>query len=175
MNYTEKDIIVYKDVFSHNDRKQIQTYLDEPNWKWGQVSLTEGEVFPFWMMRLEQQDFFTKDLFNIISEKLEGEYIIDRCYCNGMTYGIEGSFHTDDIRPDTKTVLYYANEYWKQEWGGKTVFGLEDKYHYVEPIPNSLVVFPSNLVHRAEPTTRLFKQLRTTIAWKLIKDENNNR
>ena len=88
-----------------------------------------------------------------------------------MTYGIEGSFHTDDTRPDTKTVLYYANEYWKQEWGGKTVFGLEDKYHYVEPIPNSLVIFPSTVTHRAESVSRLYKQLRTTIAWKLIKDK----
>ena len=172
MNFSEKDVVVYNNIFSHNDIIKIQTYLHEPKWEWGQVSHpeNEGEVFPFWIMTLEQ-DFFTKDLFNIITKKLKGKWKINRCYCNGSTFGMEGSFHTDDDHPDTKTVIYYANEYWSQEWGGKTVFALEDKYHYVEPIPNSLVIFPSGLTHRAESVNRQFKQLRTTIAWKLIKDK----
>ena len=172
MNYTSKDIIVYNDIFSTNDIHQIQTYINEPTWRWGHNSnsVEEEEIFPFWINNLEQ-DFFTKDLFNKITKKLEGKWKLLRCYCNGSTYGMTGNFHVDDHRPDTKTVLYYANEYWKQEWGGKTVFALEDKYHYVEPIPNSLVIFPSTITHRAEAVNRQFKQLRTSIAWKLIKDK----
>ena len=156
MNYTKEDIVVYKNVFSHNDISKIQTYLREPRWEWGQVSHSNNqeEIFPFWMMNLEQ-DFFKKDLLNIITKKLKGKWNVKRCYCNGMTYGLEGSFHVDEDHPDTKTAIYYANDYWKQEWGGKTVFALEDEYHYVEPIPNSLVIFPSTIIHRAEPTTRL--------------------
>ena len=88
-----------------------------------------------------------------------------------MTYGQDGDFHTDDDSPNSRTALLYANEEWIQEWGGKTVFAFEDKYHYVEPIPNSLVIFPSGIPHRAESVTRYYTGLRTTVAWKLIKDK----
>ena len=44
---------------------------------------------------------------------------------------------------------------------------LDGEYHYNEFIPNSIVIFPGMIPHRAETTTRLFTGLRKTVAWKL--------
>ena len=65
-------------------------------------------------------------------------------------------------------MLLYANDTWKQEWGGKTVFKVNGKYHYKEFIPNSIVLFPGLIPHRAEVTTRFITGLRKTVESKLV-------
>ena len=170
---TEQDILTYENFLSPEDWQKMQTYLREGRWEFGALSNIPNKdkmYFPFWYMALKQK-FFTVHLLKIINDKINDNYLLNRCYCNGMTYGQDGDFHIDDNSPNSQTALLYANEEWKQEWGGKTVFGLEDKYHYVEPIPNSLIIFPSNIYHRAESVTRYYTGLRTTVAWKLIKDK----
>lgn len=170
---TEQDILTYENFLSPEDWQKMQTYLREDRWEFGSVSNIPNKdkmYFPFWNMVLEQK-FFTVHLLKIINDRINDNYLLDRCYCNGMTYGQYGDFHTDDERPNSRTALLYANEDWAQEYGGKTVFALENKYHYVEPIPNSLIIFPSGFIHRAESVTRYYTGLRTTVAWKLIKNK----
>lgn len=170
---TEQDILTYENFLSPEDWQKMQTYLREDRWEFGSVSDIPNKdkmYFPFWNMALKQK-FFIVHLLKIINDRINDNYFLHRCYCNGMTYGQDADFHTDDDSPNSRTALLYANEEWTQEWGGKTVFGLEDKYHYVEPIPNSLIIFPSNIYHRAEPVTRHYTGLRKTVAWKLIKEK----
>ena len=169
--YTEKDIVVYKNFFEPEDFKTILDYLDRPCWGWGHSSALESELRddkPFWKMQLNQEDFFTKHLFNVIKKKTNEEFSLDRCYANGHTFGTCGNFHTDWKDETGKTALLYANENWEQEWGGKTVFNLDGEYHYTECCPNSLVIFPGAIPHRAEGTTKFFRDLRKTVAWKLV-------
>ena len=172
---TEQDVLRYENFLSQEDWKKMQTYLDEDKWEFGSLSYPPEkdrtkQYFPFWNMALEQS-FFTVHLLKLINKTVDGKYTALRCYCNGMPYGSDTDFHIDDYQPDTRTALLYANKEWKQEWGGKTVFGFDNRYHYVEAIPNSLIIFPSNIYHRAEPVTRHYTGLRKTVAWKLIKDK----
>ena len=173
-NFTEEDIITYENFFDQRDFKSISNYLNRPMWKWGTGSLPDGHpdkpdfATPFWKMDLSKEYFFADYLFKIIMEKTNQKYDITRCYCNGHTHGTSGVFHEDWLDSTGRTVLLYANDTWKQEWGGKTVFNLNGKYHYKEFIPNSIVLFPGIIPHRAEVTTRFFTGLRKTVAWKLI-------
>ena len=52
---------------------------------------------------------------------------------------------------------------------------LVSKYHYAECYPNSLVIFPGLIPHRAEPTSRFFTGLRKTVAWKLVSTDALNK
>ena len=174
MNFSEKDIVTYDNFFTSGDFKSISDILSRPMWKWGHGSLPDGHpnkpefVTPFWKMDLSSEYLFNNYLFNIIKEKTNQEFHITRCYCNGHTYGTSGIFHEDWPDIFGRTVLLYANDVWKQEWGGKTVFNVDGKYVYKEFVPNSIVIFPGIIPHRAEPTTRLFSGLRKTVAWKLL-------
>ena len=168
---TQKDIVVYKNFFEPEDFKTILNYLDRPCWKWGHSSALQSESAddkPFWKMQLKEESYFTKHLLDIINKKTEEEFSLDRCYANGHTFGTSGNFHRDWQDETGRTALLYANESWKQEWGGKTVFDLGGEYHYTECCPNSLVIFPGVIPHRAEETTRFFRGLRKTVAWKLV-------
>ena len=119
-------------------------------------------------MELRREAFFVDYLLNVINNKINKKFIFDGCYCNGHTYGTSGSFHQDWEDSTGRTVLLYANDVWEQEWGGKTVFNIDGRYHYVDFVPNSIVIFPGIIPHRAESTTRLFTGLRKTVAWKLM-------
>tara|TARA_B100002019_G_C20970237_1_gene450716 strand:+ start:54 stop:602 length:549 start_codon:yes stop_codon:yes gene_type:complete len=172
--FSENDIITYHDFFEKDDFSAILDYLNRPMWLWGHNSLNENDpdkpkyATPFWKMHLNEEYFFTKYLLNIIENKTDQKFHLDRCYCNGHTYGTSGLFHEDWYDDMGRTVLLYANKTWRQEWGGKTVFDLNGKYHYNEFIPNSIVMFPGVIPHRAETTTRAFLGLRKTVAWKLL-------
>ena len=171
--YTEKDIVTYNNIFDTKDFETVLESLRRPMWEWGHTSLdddnaTTDNVTPFFMMDLSEDKFFCDHLFNIIKQKTNENFVLTRCYANGQTFGQAGNFHTDWDDETGKTALLYSNETWRQEWGGKTVFDINGKYHYTECYPNSLVIFPGLIPHRAEPTSRSFTGLRNTVAWKLM-------
>ena len=167
--YTEKDIVVYKNFFEPKDFESILDHLDKPNWYWGHTSgVVYADETPFWNMQLGQEEFFSKHLLDVIKKKTNENFSLDRCYANGHTSGSAGTFHTDWHDETGKTALLYANDTWRQEWGGKTVFNIDGEYHYTEFLPNSLVIFPGLIPHRAEDPTKFFLGLRKTVAWKLI-------
>ena len=60
-------------------------------------------------------------------------------------------------------------------WGGKTMFVQDDgRFDAVFPKPGSAVCFPSDILHRAEDTSREFYGIRVTAAYKLKKVESTN-
>ena len=151
-NFTEEDIITYENFFDQRDFKSISNYLNRPMWKWGTGSLPDGHpdkpdfATPFWKMDLSKEYFFTDYLFNIIMEKTNQKYDITRCYCNGHTHGTSGVFHEDWLDSTGRTVLLYANDTWKQEWGGG--FTWNGKTYYAKP--GSFYLFDPRVPHRAD-------------------------
>lgn len=163
------DIKEYSDVFSREDCNRILESVCGPKWYFGHGSLPNGGGYPFWRVDLHEEEFFTKYLLNIIEEKTNQKYELYDVYANGHTFGTQGSFHKDWHDERGRTFLFYVNEAWKLEWGGKTIFdfGNGDSYFHF-PKPNSAILFPGIIPHTAEGTSRSFTGLRVTIAWKLL-------
>jgi hypothetical protein len=168
-----RGIILFENVFSQEDVKKINSYLERDRWYYG-----HGSYYPdnnkfetatfFWGMLFEDEKYFTDYLFNIIKDKTKQDFDLETVYANGHMYGTRGGFHQDSDITTGRTFLYYANQEWYFEWGGKTVFDFGNgEYYYHVPIPNSALYFPGIIKHAAEGTTGLFKGLRKTIAWKL--------
>lgn len=172
--YSESDIKKYNDFFSYDDFVKICEKVCGPYWEFGHGSYRPSDPnyqksFPFWLMRLEEDEFFTKHLLNIIEEKTNNSYEIYDVYANGHTFGTKGSFHQDWYDDRGVTFLYYANHKWDVDWGGKTIFDFGNgDYYFNVPKPNSAVLFPGLIQHSAEGPTRSFIGLRITIAWKLV-------
>ena len=166
------DIKSYNKVFSENDCKLIYDRMESHNWYFGHGSRIVNNRLvgtPFWRMDLKDDEFFNKYLLNMIEEKTQQHYELYDVYANGHTFGTQGEFHVDWYEPNGRTLLYYANSNWRPEWGGKTIFlRNENELEYKNPIPNSAILFPGEIPHMAEGTSRLFTGLRVTVAWKLI-------
>jgi hypothetical protein len=170
--FDKSDIIVYRDMFSIEDCWKIIEYITRPKWAFGHGSYNNGVGVPFWAMNLSDEQFFSNYLLNIIEQKTNSKYDLERVYANGHTYGTQGVPHQDGIDKKSRTFLFYANDNWSIDWSGKTVFLLnENEQHYELPTPNKGILFPGRIYHYAEQTTRKFTGLRVTIAWKLYLKE----
>lgn len=159
----------YNSPFNKEDVKTILTDMTSANWMFGHGSNREKKLYPFWIMKLKDNSFYSDYLLNIIKEKTQQDYELYDVYANGQTFGQMGDFHTDWPNSDGRTFLYYANTVWKSEWAGKTAFRMSDNdYYYNQFTPNSAILFPGEIPHMSEGVSRLFTGLRVTIAWKLI-------
>ena len=84
-----------------------------------------------------------------------------RMYINCFAPSENPYFHTDG--DDGVTFLYYANDQWELNDGGETQVIVNDEIKGILPLPNRMVGFNANLLHRA--TTFRFKH-RFTLAAK---------
>lgn len=174
VTYSESDIVRYQNVFSISDYEKILNHVYDAKWQFGHGSFDPSDprhktAYPFWAMSFKNNEFFTRYLLNIIEEKTNQRYDIFDVYANGHTFGTKGSFHQDWYDDTGRTFLFYANEMWNIDWGGKTMFDFGDgKYYFSVPQPNSALFFPGVIPHAAEGPTRNFPGLRITIAWKLL-------
>lgn len=158
----------YNNPFDRESRSHIVSDVLGSNWAFGHGSHQNKKTFPFWIINLKDNSFYSEYLLNIIQEKTQQEYELYDVYANGHTFGTMGDFHVDWHDSRGRTFLYYANDNWKPEWCGKTIFNMNGDIQYEPFIPHSAILFPGEIPHMAEGVSRAFSGLRVTIAWKLI-------
>ena len=159
----------YDHPFDGKDVKNILYDVAGCGWKFGHGSNFDKVVFPFWIMQLKDNPFYSDYLLNIIQEKTQQEYELYDVYANGHTFGQMGDFHVDWHDSRGRTFLYYVNNDWRPEWGGKTIFKMNKNECFYQPFtPDSAILFPGEIPHMSEGVSRLFIGLRVTIAWKLV-------
>ena len=76
---------------------------------------------------------------------------LSHVYAAAMDSSACGTVHRDIDDPNAVTFLYYANLVWRGRWGGETTFYDDDMdaIYTVTPRPGRLVLFHSNILHRA--------------------------
>jgi len=160
---------IYDDVFGQSDFNEIFEKIKQPKWAYGHGSKAGENPYPFWVMSLKDDEFFTDYLLNIIRDVVnEPDLELENVFANGHVFGDKALPHVDAYYDDCRTFLLYANQDWDYLWGGKTAFLNKDNtWSYVEPLPNRAVFFPGMRTHHAEEVSRVFNSLRVTIAWKL--------
>ena len=168
------NINVYNNFLDNESMSRvINNVLDNGKWKFGHKSNGQTGV-PFWIMELNDNLLFNKTILRMIENKTGKNYILNRVYANGQTYGQNGSFHIDDNDPDTMTFcLYICPDIHSptEIVGGGLEFKLKDMPDYmtlsVQSCHNRGVLFPSNYTHRGMSFGRFVDKLRCCIAWKL--------
>jgi len=170
---------IFDDFLTENELSKCIEAISRPAWKFGQASYNSPISTPFWMMTLDDDSFFTKELFFKIQNVTQKKYAIQRVYANGQTFGQDGTYHQDDVSDETYTFCLFINKQITNETvdniGGEFVFKIP--YHntsdspfsrvIIEPIYNRGIFFPSNCFHKGLAFNRYNKGLRVSIAWKL--------
>lgn len=162
----------------------LSPFMQQVPWKHGWYSKRESQYFPHWNC-----DFAGVDGANglDISHRLHGvlrqawDHIhhhlfpqsrLLRCYANAHTYGVEGYPHTDSIRPGEVTLVVYCNHNWQRDWGGETmVYDDNTILHAQLPQFNTGLAFDSDRDHCARAVTRICKELRVTLMFKMATGE----
>jgi|SaaInlV_120m_DNA_3_1039746.scaffolds.fasta_scaffold00866_6 hypothetical protein len=171
------NLVVYDHMFDQDTFIKIINILQEPKWEFGHTSYHPSDpnhkrCYKFWKRDLSDNLFFTDYLLNKIQEKTQQSFTLEYVYANGHTYGLDGIFHQDCYDEYGRTFLLCANSQWANEWGGGTQFYTDTtELRTVMFQPNRGMLFPGVVYHSAAPTTRLFNDLRITVAWKLTKNE----
>jgi len=167
-----KNIDMAQDFLLEGEAKQVvEKTINGRGWHFGQFSSNDPQVknFPFWMLTLDHDPFFTGTMFAHIQQTFRKKFTLERVYANGQTYGLPGSFHQDSQSALSYTFLYYANPEWNPMWGGETMIQTPDRgIVAVTPMFNSGVLFPGDWWHMGKEPTRHFEGLRVTVAFKLL-------
>tara|TARA_B100000214_G_scaffold48307_1_gene30274 strand:- start:398 stop:949 length:552 start_codon:yes stop_codon:yes gene_type:complete len=180
-------IDVYDNFFSKEIQKEIWKLMQRPKW-----SFNGGKQdHSFWHMNdLEQEEYFSIFLFNIICDKLGKKFKCIRVYANGQTAGQCGMPHDDDGH---FTFLYFPNPEWKIHWHGHLHFlnkkgpdnytedgwpdtkevsyqweETDEIQHTITYKPNRAVLFPGTVIHYGGSPHRYYSGLRISLAYKLL-------
>lgn len=111
--------------------------------------------------------------------ELQGRFEILRAYANGQLFGLDGSPHKDaETSPPHFTLLYYPHGLTVDaaggtavDTGGETVFFSNHTGRPIAAHPvrsNRAVLFPSSLLHAGRATASQSRELRVTVAFKLV-------
>jgi hypothetical protein len=152
------------------DIKTCESILRGFGWRFGfksDIKDNPSDNIPFWKLPLDDEEFFTKHMFELIQERTEIKFELLEVYCNGQTYGQDGYPHIDNVHGETHTFLYYATQNWNLTWGGQTVFLIDGKRIGIDPIPNSAILFTTDLMHYGEAFNQFCRDLRMTVCYKL--------
>ena len=147
---------VANEAYSRNSRFQMGDMIREKN---------------DWMV-VGEHPFFKETLYNSIQKVLPDTYSTTRIYFNGYKPGVDGCLHVDGV---DLTALLYVSDYDK-EFGGFTHFYENDlDQMFVPPLPNRLVIFESDILHKGFGYSHQWHPHRITLAFKLKKHYNKEK
>lgn len=112
---------------------------------WIEDHLEQATVHTQALLNLGQA--FNQYFFSNIRE-IEAHFA---CYDAGEFYAL----HRDNPQQKNNRILssvFYLNEQWQSDWGGQ--LRLQDKndiWHIIEPLPNRVALFQSDLLHEVLP------------------------
>jgi hypothetical protein len=103
------------------------------------------------------------------------EYHFHRAWVNLQTPIDRLRYHSDMFDPGYKSMLFYLNLHWDQEWHAPTVFRSDDlsEVEFISDfVPGRVVVFDSNIPHKATQAPLESQQYRFTLnsVWKKKND-----
>ena len=160
----KSDISVYDDFFPIDIQKEIFHKLMTSH-AWSYTG--GGEISRFWHVDgLENDDYFSSFLYDKICQNLNKKFsAFSRIYANGQTSCQYGVPHIDD---GDMTFLYYPNLEWQLTWQGGLFFIKNNEiYKTITYKPNRAVLFPAKIKHYADAPSRLYNELRISLAYKL--------
>ena len=174
MDFGNKYFEQFNKVFTSEQHKQVLDTLAQRRWSFDNWASHEADkgVLCWSLWGLEEETFYKVELLNRINELTGRNFIADRIYANGQSFGQDGVFHVDHAEEGHYTFLYYPTELDPlevYEYGGETQFIQDDgQMYHVYPFTNTAVIFDGRIWHRGMAPNKWTKKLRMSLAFKLF-------
>jgi hypothetical protein len=185
MNKPMSEIFYLENVLRNDTFVNIVAELKKPIWQYGRVTnpdVWDEDTTMFWQADLTLYHMVGEQAFYEIINKLNElepstkkyQFKLYSAIAGGKTFGLDGGIHTDkevefnDMGDGFMTFCFFPNQEWNPEWGGEFQFfdqaGNVIATYY--PMPNTCLVFDSNIPHRGLAPNRDCKKLRTYLSFK---------
>ena len=137
-------IEIYDDFLSSDLQNLVWEYCLESSYTYGEYDTPETP--PTGMVHeIEGNDIY-KLFYEKTKDLVPKNFNLYRMYVNCFAPSECPYFHTDG---EGITFLYYPQHIWDIDMGGETQFVIDDEIKGIFPIPNRLVMFDGNILHRA--------------------------
>ena len=137
-------IEIYDDFLSSDLQNLVWEYCLESSYTYGEYDTPETP--PTGMVHeIEGNDIY-KLFYEETKDLVPKNFNLYRMYINCFAPTECPYFHTDG---EGITFLYYPQYTWDIDVGGETQFVIDNEIKGVFPIPNRLVMFDGNILHRA--------------------------
>ena len=183
--FNGKEIHVFDDVFSFNDRIKFYNFLRNSQY----VIIGGGGQTIEDMSSMALQCMFTEldinalGMIQILPKEINDifeNYKLTRPYSLLVSYLQKSHFHVDNHPNENQkvyTLLYYANLTWQNDWGGETVFLNKnaDEVIYTSLYkPGRIIIFDSTIPHK--PCTQTFNapQFRFTFVTNYVENKQKS-
>jgi hypothetical protein len=141
----------FDNVFTNDEHKMILEMCSQSKYTYG-TGDKPGFKPTGSVCRLDQKDEIPTLIINRLSE-IDPElktHIIKKIYINCFAPSENPYFHQDSLSPSAVTALYYPHDFYDENEGGETqILASDDLIVGIKPRPNRVLIFKSNLVHRA--------------------------
>lgn len=145
-------IHIYDNFLSQENQLNVNNSIKKLPYHYGEIdddgTIPSGVVADFDLNCgiVQLFDSTLREKSNLLLDNLR----IYRAYVNLFSPDEKSYFHIDYANPNAYTALYYANvEEWDKNEGGETQFLINNEIYGILPIPNRMVVFKANLLHKA--------------------------
>jgi len=185
MDKKPAEIFYLDNVLRTDTLTNITEELKKPIWQFGRVTnpdTWDEDTNVFWQADLSLYPMVSEQAFFEIIYKLNSlapntqqyQFKLYSAIAGGKTFGLDGGIHTDkdvefnNLGDGFMTFCFFPNEEWNPEWGGEFQFFDQDGNIIVTyyPMPNTCLVFDSNIPHRGLAPNRDCKRLRTYVSFK---------
>lgn len=186
MSNPPKEIFYIQNAANQDAFANMSSDLDQQVWRYGVLKPSEG-----WDIE-DPKPIFWSDfignrwhdaVFQSVVDKLEEidpntkNYIFKmfNAQAGGRVQGMEGSIHVDHNFEFSNggdgfmTFCYFPNKEWEPEWGGELQFYGDNGEIIASylPMPNTCIVFDSNIPHRGLAPTKECPVLRKHVSMKV--------
>lgn len=168
-----KSIKVFDDLFSYRERCNMFAMMRKipfQFWAAYDTLLTDQESSFIVKSAWDNEHFYNFGILDLpgaepIRDVLK-DYLLERSWVNLGTPIDRTRYHSDSSRPGCISMLFYLNVHWDKEWDAPTIFrsdDLEDIEYTSEYKPGRVVLFDSDIPHKATHAPMEAKQFRFTL------------
>jgi hypothetical protein len=167
-------IHIFDNFLDDNELFNINLLINK-NYGYGHTSGNKEKFENKFFSIFNNEAFFLETLFEKIQKKINKKLKLNRHYMHIQTFGLDGSYHTDDDDPNSCTFcIYFTNIDNKkiENASGDFLIKIPNEKHIIciETINNRGVFFPGNWMHKGIGYNKNFSDLRICITWKLTYD-----
>ena len=146
---------VYKDFLPNTLLNQLLGHiLTQPHY-YGHTSIFEKDKFkPRWYIcELDDDLFLSRCILGFIIDKIKIKLSLGKIYANVQYAGQDGSFHTDNTTPHSRTAILMVSKTLPKGSGTFQIHteGFSNKIETHEFEQNKLLFFKSSILHKGNP------------------------
>ena len=168
------NIYIFDSFLNETELDYVKNFVFNSNFEYGHSSIGIERIATTFFSIQINDNFFINDIKQKIEETTNKKLLLNRCYMQIQTCGLDGGYHTDDENDNCYTFCIYISNLTNAEIddnNGEFFIKIPNKQFIIsiDTYMNRGILFPANYFHKGMAYNRLLQNNdgRVCITWKL--------